>query len=97
MSVVSVSWPTADMRGIALVDAARTTTSSLNAQRSSKPPPPRATMRRSGRGHRSSPCLSTGGSALSPAMARAISSAAPSPCTRTGQTRMWSTSRSERR
>src|SRR5260221_13275687 len=50
MSVVSVSWPTAEISGIAEAAAARTTISSLNAIRSSRLPPPRATMRRSGRG-----------------------------------------------
>ena len=50
ISVTSVSWPTAEMSGIMLSAAARTTISSLNDHRSSSEPPPRATIRRSGRG-----------------------------------------------
>ena len=50
ISVTSVSWPTAEISGIMLSAAARTTISSLNDQRSSSEPPPRATIRRSGRG-----------------------------------------------
>ena len=50
ISVVSVSCPTAEISGIALAAAARTTISSLKAIRSSTEPPPRATMIRSGRG-----------------------------------------------
>ena len=52
ISVMSVSWPTAEISGIMLSAAARTTISSLNDHRSSSEPPPRATMRRSGRGMR---------------------------------------------
>ena len=52
MSVKSVSWPTAEMSGIAEAAAARTTISSLKLHRSSRLPPPRATIRRSGRGNR---------------------------------------------
>ena len=52
ISVTSVSWPTAEISGIMLSAAARTTISSLNDQRSSSEPPPRATIRRSGRGMR---------------------------------------------
>ena len=50
ISVVSVSWPTAEISGIGDSAAARTTSSSLNAHRSSIEPPPRATISRSGRG-----------------------------------------------
>ena len=50
ISVVSVSWPTAEISGIGNSAAARTTSSSLNAHRSSIEPPPRATISRSGRG-----------------------------------------------
>ena len=52
ISVTSVSWPTAEISGIMLSAAARTTISSLNDQRSSSEPPPRATISRSGRGMR---------------------------------------------
>src|SRR5215470_11760774 len=48
--VMPVSWPTAEMSGIMLAAAARTTISSLNDHRSSSEPPPRATMIKSGRG-----------------------------------------------
>ena len=54
ISVTSVSWPTAEISGMKLAAAARTTISSLNDHRSSSEPPPRATMIRSGRG--SAPC-----------------------------------------
>ncbi len=64
-----------------LAAAARTTASSLKAMRSSRLPPPRATISTSG-------CGSSGGRALNPAMAAAIFSAAPSPCTGTGQSRI---------
>ena len=50
ISVMSVSWPTAEISGMRLAAAARTTISSLKAHRSSIEPPPRATMMRSGRG-----------------------------------------------
>ena len=50
ISVTSVSWPTAEISGMKLAAAARTTISSLNDHRSSSEPPPRATMMRSGRG-----------------------------------------------
>ena len=49
ISVVSVSCPTADITGIELSATARTTTSSLKHQRSSRLPPPRATISKSGR------------------------------------------------
>ena len=82
MSVVSVSWPTADIRGISLAAAARTTISSLKAHRSSRLPPPRATISTSGRG-----TAAPASRRLKPAIAAAISSAAPAPWTLTGQTR----------
>ncbi len=50
ISVQSVSWPTAEMSGIALAAAARTTISSLKPHRSSRLPPPRATISTSGLG-----------------------------------------------
>ena len=83
ISVTSVSWPTAEISGIRLAAAARTTISSLNDQRSSSEPPPRATMIRSGRG--GSIELPCSGSALKPSIAAATSTAEPSPCTLTGQ------------
>ena len=49
--VKSVSWPTAEISGIMLSAAARTTISSLNDQRSSSEPPPRATMMQIGARH----------------------------------------------
>ena len=52
ISVQSVSWPTAEMSGMALAAAARTTISSLKPHRSSRLPPPRATISTSGRGMR---------------------------------------------
>ena len=52
MRVQSVSWPTAEMSGMALAAAARTTISSLKPHRSSRLPPPRATISTSGRGMR---------------------------------------------
>ena len=79
ISVQSVSWPTAEMSGMALSAAARTTISSLKPHRSSRLPPPRATISTSGRG--SGP---PAGSALKPRMAAATSAAQVSPCTRTG-------------
>ena len=83
IKVTSVSWPTAEISGIMLAAAARTTISSLNDHRSSSEPPPRATMIRWGlNGTRA-------GSALKPLMAAATSSAEPSPCTRTGHTTTW--------
>ena len=82
MSVVSVSWPTAEINGMALAAAARTTISSLKPQRSSRLPPPRATMITSGRGI--GPPIAM---ALKPAIAAATSAALVSPWTRTGQTR----------
>ena len=63
---------------------ARSTTSSLNAIRSSRLPPPRATISTSGRGTTRS----------KPAIAAAMRSAAPSPCTGTGHS---STVRGKRR
>ena len=92
ISVVSVSWPTAEIRGIALAAAARTTISSLKAIRSSSEPPPRATMIRSGRG--TGP---PGASALKPAIAAAIWAAACSPCTATGHSSTRRGKRSARR
>ena len=53
ISVQSVSWPTAEMSGMALAAAARTTISSLKPHRSSRLPPPRATISTSGRGNAS--------------------------------------------
>ena len=53
---------------MSLAKTARTTTSSLKAQRSSIEPPPRATMRMSGRG-----ILPPGFSALKPSIAAATS------------------------
>ena len=67
IKVVSVSWPTAEISGIVLAAAARTTSSSLNAHKSSRLPPPRATINRSGRG-----TAPPGARALKPAMAAAI-------------------------
>ena len=84
ISVMSVSCPTAEISGIMEPAAARTTISSLKHHRSSSEPPPRATISTSGRGIGPS-----SGSALKPSMAAAISAAAPSPCTRTGQTSTW--------
>ena len=78
--VVSVSCPTALISGIGLSAAARTTISSLKAIRSSRLPPPRATMMTSGR--------IPAGRVAKPRMAAAICSAAPAPCTGTGQSRM---------
>ncbi len=90
MSVVSVSWPTAEMSGIALAAAARTTISSLKGHKSSIEPPPRATMRTSGRG-----TAPPGAKRLKPAIAAATSPAARSPWTTTGHrsTRRWETGR----
>ena len=81
INVMSVSCPTAEISGIRLLAAARTTISSLNDHRSSSEPPPRATINRSGRG-----ILPVSGSALKPRIAAAICSAEPSPCTLTGHT-----------
>ena len=47
--VVSVSCPTAEIRGMALAAATRANASSLKGQRSSMEPPPRATISTSGR------------------------------------------------
>ena len=63
-NVVSVSWPTAEISGMSLRAAARTTISSLKAHRSSILPPPRATIRTSGRG-----TALASSSALNPLMA----------------------------
>ncbi len=90
--VQSVSWPTAEISGIALAAAARATLSSLKPHRSSRLPPPRATMIRSGRG--TSPLPS---SRLKPIMAADTSTAQVSPCTRTGHTSTWQGKRSSRR
>ena len=92
ISVVSVSCPTAEISGIALAAAARTTISSLNGIRSSRLPPPRATISRSGRG--TAPPASR---PLKPSMAPATCSAAPSPWTSTGQTSTWRGKRSASR
>ncbi len=75
--VTSVSCPTADIVGTGHPAIARATTSSLNAQRSSIEPPPRPTI-----------TTSTPGTRPIAARARAISSAAPSPCTRVGRMTM---------
>ena len=72
--VTSVSWPTAEITGTGDRAIARATISSLNAQRSSIDPPPRPTM-----------TTSTPGTRAIAAAPRAISSAAPSPCTRAGR------------
>ncbi len=71
--VTSVSWPTAEITGTGQAAMARTTASSLNAQRSSSDPPPRPTM-----------TTSTPGTQATSVRARAMSAAAPSPCTRDG-------------
>ena len=92
ISVVSVSWPTAEISGISLSAAARTTISSLNPQRSSSEPPPRATINRSGRGIGPLEVI-----ALNPRIARATSAAQPCPCTATGQISTWRGKRSRRR
>ena len=92
ISVTSVSWPTAEISGIMLSAAARTTISSLNDHRSSIEPPPRATIIRSGRG-----IGPPAGSALKPWIAAATSAAEPSPCTRTGHTSTRRGKRSARR
>ena len=90
--VVSVSWPTAEISGMVEAAAARTTISSLKAQRSSRLPPPRATISTSGRGTGPST-----GRRLKPAIAAATSPAALSPCTATGQTSTRRGKRSARR
>ena len=71
ISVQSVSWPTAEISGMALAATARATISSLKPQRSSRLPPPRATIIRSGRG-----IAAADASALKPAMAAATSARA---------------------
>ncbi len=91
ISVVSVSWPTAETSGMPLSAAARTTASSLKPQRSSRLPPPRATISTSGRGM---PAI---GNALKPRMPAATSAGLVSPCTRTGQTSTCSGKRSAMR
>ena len=68
--VTSTSWPIAETTGSRDATIARATTSSLNAQRSSRLPPPRATMIRSAPATR-----------LASASAAATSSAAPGPWT----------------
>ena len=83
INVVSVSCPTAEISGIRHAAAARMTISSLKAIRSSRLPPPRATISTSGRG-----IDPPAGIASKPAMAAAMRSAAPSPCTGTGHTRI---------
>ena len=72
--VTSVSWPTPEMTGTGEAAMARATTSSLNAHKSSSEPPPRATM-----------ITSTWETRATNLRARAISAAAPSPCTRVGE------------
>ena len=77
--VTSISCPTADTTGMREATTARTTSSSLKAQRSSIEPPPRPTTRRS-----------RGGSIrLAIAIPPAISSAAPGPWTLAGTTRTF--------
>jgi len=90
--VVSVSCPTAEISGIALSAAARTTASSLKPQRSSTEPPPRATMITSGRG--TGP---PGVRALKPRIAAETSAAHFSPCTATGHKSTRRGNRSARR
>ncbi len=92
ISVVSVSCPTAEISGMEEAAAARTTTSSLNAHRSSRLPPPRPTISTSGRA-----TAPPAGRALNPSMAAAIFSAAPSPCTGTGHSTTWRGNRSATR
>ena len=75
VSVTSISWPTAEIVGMRQAATARTTFSSLKADRSSREPPPRATMTTSAAPRREN--AST---------ARAISSGADAPWTATGQT-----------
>ncbi len=72
--VTSVSCPTAEITGTGLSAIARATISSLKAHRSSTEPPPRPTITTS--------TPTTAPIALIP---RAMSSAAPSPCTRAGR------------
>ena len=72
--VVSISWPTPETTGTGDAAMARATTSSLKAHRSSSEPPPRPTI-----------STSTPGRRDTSRMARAISCAAPSPCTRHGR------------
>ena len=73
LKVQSISWPTADITGMAERTMARTTVSSLKLHKSSRLPPPRPTISTSSPPRR-----------FSRSMAAAISSAAPAPCTRTG-------------
>ena len=74
ISVVSVSCPTADINGISLSAAARTTDSSLNPHKSSIEPPPLATIINSGLG-----IAPPGVSRLKPFIAAATSGAHLSP------------------
>ncbi len=92
IKVVSASWPTAEISGMVLAYAARTTDSSLNAIRSSRLPPPRATISTSGRG-----TLDFFPKALKPLMAAVISVAAFLPCTVTGHNKTCLGKRSSRR
>ena len=75
-----------------LAAAARTTSSSLKAHKSSIEPPPRATINRSGRG--TAPPRS---SALKPRTAALTCPFAVSPCTSTGHTITWDGKRSSSR
>ena len=81
ISVVSVSWPTAEITGIGQAATVRARASSLNGQRSSIDPPPRATIRTSGRG-----MDPPSGRAANPRTALATCLAACSPWTTQGQT-----------
>ena len=76
VSVTSISWPTPATTGMRAAATARTSTSSLKLQRSSRLPPPRTSAITSGRGMSRSAMAS----------AAASSSAAPAPCTRDGTT-----------
>ena len=75
-SVTSISWPTPDTTGTGEAKIARTSTSSLKLQRSSRLPPPRTSAITSTAGASRAACAS----------AAASSSAAPAPCTRDGTT-----------
>ena len=71
--VKSVSWPTAEMTGMALAAMARATDSSLKAHKSSMEPPPLPTI------STSAACRS-----LNQFMASTIMGGASGPCTSTG-------------
>ena len=94
ISVVSVSWPMAEMSGMALLAVARTTISSLKPHKSSSEPPPRATMMRSGLGMLAGFWLVSSLRALKPSIAALTSAAQVSPCTRAGQMMTWQGKRS---